>query len=202
MTKVKFCGMMREEDIKAVNELGPDYVGFIFAPKSRRYISPETAAAFKKMLRPDIKAVGVFVNADMKDILRLLDEGVIDMAQLHGSEDDEYIKTLKRSSGKAVIKAFGIGGRKDVLEAVSSPADIILLDTPGGGTGKGFDRKLIADLDIPYILAGGLTVDNVSSLITELHPFGVDVSSGIETDGAKDKDKMKAFMKEIRREAK
>lgn len=198
MTKVKFCGMMREEDIKAVNELGPDYVGFIFAPKSRRYVSPSKASAMKGMLADDIKAVGVFVDEDMAVVEDLLSQGIIDIAQLHGSETEQYIKTLKEHTGKPVIKAFGIASEEDVRAAEGSSADLILLDTPGGGTGRSFDRSLLKGIKRPYILAGGLAPDNVKQAIEELDPYAVDVSSGIETDKVKDSKKMKEFMQEIR----
>ena len=198
MTKAKFCGMMREEDLKAVNELHPDYIGFIFAPKSRRYVSPQKASSMKALLAEGIKAVGVFVDEDMSVVEDLLAQGIIDIAQLHGSEDEQYIRTLKEHSGRPVIKAFGIASYEDVKRAEASPADLILLDTPGGGTGRSFDRSLLKDIRRPYILAGGLSPDNVRQAVLKLRPYAVDVSSGIETDGSKDKTKMKEFMQEIK----
>ena len=198
MTKVKFCGMMREDDVAAVNELRPDYIGFIFAPESRRYVSPQKAASMKAMLSEDIKAVGVFVDEDITVVEDLLAQGIIDIAQLHGNEDEQYIRILKERTGKPVIKAFGIASAEDVRSAEASPADLILLDTPGGGTGRSFDRGLLKDISRPYILAGGLDPENVRAAAEDLHPYGVDVSSGIETDGVKDRTKMKLFMQEIK----
>ena len=198
MTKVKFCGMMREDDIAAVNELKPDYIGFVFALKSRRYVSPQKASFMKAMLAEDIKAVGVFVDEDITVVEDLLAQGIIDIAQLHGNEDEQYIRILKERTGKPVIKAFGIASAEDVRRAEASPADLILLDTPGGGTGRSFDRGLLKDISRPYILAGGLDPENVRAAAEDLHPYGVDVSSGIETDGVKDRTKMKLFMQEIK----
>lgn len=189
---------MREDDVAAVNELRPDYIGFIFAPESRRYVSPQKAASMKAMLSEDIKAVGVFVDEDITVVEDLLAQGIIDIAQLHGNEDEQYIRILKERTGKPVIKAFGIASAEDVRSAEASPADLILLDTPGGGTGRSFDRGLLKDISRPYILAGGLDPENVRAAAEDLHPYGVDVSSGIETDGVKDRTKMKLFMQEIK----
>ena len=197
MTRVKMCGMRRAEDIEAANRLMPEYIGFVFAPASRRYIAPEEAAALRQRLRPGIRAVGVFVDAKESAAARLLAEGVIDIAQLHGSEDGEYISRLRAVSGKPVIRAFRVKGEADLRAAEASAADMILLDA-GAGDGKTFDWSLLSSVSRPYFLAGGLTPENAAEAVKRFHPFAVDVSSGIETDGFKDYTKMRAFMRAVR----
>ena len=199
MTQVKLCGLRRPEDIEAANRLKPEYIGFVFASKSKRYVDPDTAASLKEALDPSIKAVGVFVNEDYSVVEYLLKKHVIDVAQLHGSESDEYINKLKKNTGKTVIRAFKITSQEDVDKAVKSPADYILLDA-GAGDGVTFDWSVVKDVERPFFLAGGLDPDNVSDAIKAVHPFAVDVSSGIETDGFKDTDKMTAFVTAVRKE--
>ena len=192
MTKIKFCGLKRIEDIKYANELKPDFVGFVFAPKSKRFVNADTARELKNLLDTEIKAVGVFVDEDINVVTKLLKDGIIDIAQLHGSEDEEYIKSLRAICDKPIIKAFTIVSKDDIKKANESTADYILLDS-GKGSGETFDWDLIKEVNRPYFLAGGLTLDNVENAVKTLHPFVVDVSSGIETDGFKDFDKMCRF---------
>ena len=198
MTRVKMCGLRRACDIEAANELRPDYVGFVFANGSKRYVSPEEAKVLRSMLDPGISVVGVFVDADPSFIEDILDSGTIDMIQLHGNEDGGYIDRLRSSSSAPIVKAFRIGDGMDVDEIMSCPADHIMLDS-GAGTGNVFDWNMIENMNRPYFLAGGLSADNVEEAIERLHPFAVDVSSGIETDGFKDKTKMAAFVAAVRR---
>lgn len=198
MTRVKLCGLTHPCDIEAANELCPEYIGFVFAPKSKRYVSPEKAAELKRILAPEILAVGVFVNEEPETVAAFLEEGVIDIAQLHGSESEEYIRQLRSLTGRPIIRAFRIDDAEDIRTAVQSSADYILLDSGAGGTGTAFDWSLIRDVTRPYFLAGGLTVGTVAEAIKALHPYAVDVSSGIETDGHKDKRKMKGFVQEVR----
>ena len=198
MTRIKMCGLRRACDIEAANELRPDYVGFVFANGSKRYVSLEEAKALRSMLDPGISAVGVFVDADPSFIEDILDSGTIDMIQLHGNEDGGYIDRLRSSSSVPIVKAFRIGDGMDVDEIMSCPADHIMLDS-GAGTGNVFDWNMIENMNRPYFLAGGLSADNVEEAIERLHPFAVDVSSGIETDGFKDKTKMAAFVAAVRR---
>lgn len=198
MTKIKLCGLTRPCDIQTANRLLPDYIGFVFAPKSRRYITPEQAAALRGLLNPDLTAVGVFVNEPPKTVAELLDRGVIDIAQLHGTEDEEYISTLRALTDKPLIKAFRIDTEQDIAAAENSTADYVLLDSGNGGTGTVFDWSLIRRLKRPYFLAGGLTADNVGGAVASLHPYAVDVSSGIETGGVKDEDKMTRFVHAVR----
>ena len=199
MTKIKFCGLTGDCDIDAANELRPEYVGFVFAPKSKRYVTPERAAELKRRLADGIKAVGVFVNDAPCHVAELLETGVIDIAQLHGSEDEEYIGHLRQLTGKPIIRAFRIKTAEDIAEAEKCTADHVLLDS-GAGTGEVFDWKLIKNMKRPYFLAGGLSPDNVENAVEQLTPYAVDVSSGIETDGVKDKVKMAAFAAAVRGE--
>ena len=199
MTKIKLCGLTRPNDIEAVNELMPEYIGFVFAKNSRRYISPEEASKLKKMLNPKIKAVGVFVNEKINTVASLLNKGVIDLAQLHGTEDDRYIEKLRSITFKPIIKAFQVRTSDDVMNAQSSKADFILLDS-GKGSGQSFDWELIKNISRPYFLAGGLDSENITTAVRSLKPYAVDLSSGIETDGVKDKKKMTAFTNAVRKE--
>lgn len=196
--KIKLCGLKRPCDIEAANKLKPDYIGFIFWAKSKRNISQETAAELKALLSPEIKAVGVFVDEEIEVVSSLLQHGIIDVAQLHGSESDSYIQTLREETGKPIFKAIKVRSKEDVLKAEVSIADEILLDA-GYGTGTSFDWSLLEGIRRPYILAGGLSSENVEEAIIKLHPYGVDVSSGIETDGLKDTEKMHNFVQTVRK---
>ena len=200
MTKIKLCGLSRPQDIQAANELRADYIGFVFARGSRRYVSPRQALTIKSLLSPQIHAVGVFVYEEIEKVARLLNSGVIDMAQLHGGEDEDYIRRLRGLTGKPIIQAFRITSDRDVLRAESSIADHVLLDS-GAGTGTTFDWALIRQIKRPYFLAGGLDIHNVKNAVDQLEPYAVDVSSGIETGGVKDPAKMAAFVAAVRKEA-
>lgn len=200
MTKIKLCGLSRPCDIAAANELKPEYIGFVFAPKSPRYVTPKKAAELKKLLSPDIKAVGVFVRENPETVADLLKCGVIDIAQLHGGEEESYIRQLREMTDKPIVKAFRIDTASDIADAKSSSADFVLLDSGNGGTGTAFDWELIQNVKRPYFLAGGLEPDNVKNAVKLLNPYAVDVSSGIETDGLKDKNKMAEFVAAVRKE--
>jgi len=199
MTVIKLCGLRRPLDIVAANGLKPDYIGFVFARKSKRYVEPEKAMELKQLLLSDIKAVGVFVNEELPVVADLLNKGVIDVAQLHGSESEEYVAELKKATGKPVIRAFKVAAAEDVESAVKSAADYILLDA-GAGDGVTFDWSIVKDVKRPFFLAGGLNPGNVADAVSAVHPYAVDVSSGIETDGFKDIDKMTAFVKAVRKD--
>ena len=198
MTRIKLCGLSRPCDIETANELRPDYIGFVFAPKSRRYVTVETAAELKSLLAPGIPAVGVFVDENPEMIATLLKSGVIDLAQLHGRESEEYLKELRKHTEKPVIRAFRVTSAGDIREAEESSADYILLDS-GAGSGTAFNWELLKGIKRPYFLAGGLHPGNVSEAVRALRPFAVDVSSGIETGGKKDPLKMEAFVKAVRK---
>ena len=196
--KIKLCGLRRPEDIEAANELHPDYIGFVFAKKSARYVSPEQAVSLRKLLHPDILAVGVFVNEQLKTVADLLSFGVIDMAQLHGGEDEAYMEALRRLTDSPLIKAFSVKGEEDIRSACASTAELVLLDAGEGGTGTAFDRELLQHMKRPYLLAGGLDASTVGEAVKRWRPYGVDVSSGIETEGFKDAEKMRAFVTCVR----
>lgn len=200
MTKIKLCGLTRECDIVAANRLRPEYVGFVFVPKSRRAVTRETAEHLKTLLSPEISAVGVFVNEPPERVAEFLECGLIEAAQLHGTEDEAYLSVLRRRTNRPLIKAFRIDTEQDAARAQRCSADLVLLDSGDGGTGTVFRWDLIRDLDRPYFLAGGLNPENVAEAMRALHPFAVDVSSGIETDGSKDIQKMEAFVRAVRSE--
>jgi phosphoribosylanthranilate isomerase len=197
MTLIKMCGLRRPEDIEAANELRPDYIGFVFFPGSRRYLPPEEAKKLRQRLAPGIRAVGVFVDEEPEAAARLLEDGTIDIAQLHGHEDEAYLERLRKLTGKPLIRAFRIRSAEDVRRAAASSAELILLDA-GAGDGKTFDWSLLREADRPYFLAGGLDPENVGRAVRELKPYAVDVSTGIETDGRKDPEKMRAFVNAVR----
>ncbi len=199
MTRIKLCGLSRPADIKIVNSLCPEYIGFVFYEKSSRYVTPEKAGELKSLLSDRIKAVGVFVDEPLEKIVDLLDLGIIDIAQLHGNENDEYIKRLRELSKRPVIKAFRIKSKEDIKKAEGSLADFILLDS-GQGSGEAFDWELLRDIKRDYFLAGGLDPNNVKDAVRILHPYAVDVSSGIEKDHIKDERLMAAFVSAVRKE--
>lgn len=199
MTEIKMCGMTSEGDVINANELKPDYIGFVFAKNSRRFVAPQRAQELKKLLDKDIKAVGVFVDENIETVSALIMDGTIDIAQLHGNEDDDYITLLREHTGKPVIKAFRIRSEQDVLRAEKSKADMILLDA-GAGDGKTFDWSLLKEIKRPYFLAGGLNPENAADAVKALKPYAVDVSTGIETNGVKDREKMTAFADAVRKE--
>ncbi len=198
MTRIKLCGLSRPCDVEAANALKPDYIGFVFASSSRRYVTPRQAAELKKLLSPEIAAVGVFVGEAPEIVAELLNSGVIDAAQLHGEEDGGYIRRLRQLTDRPLIRAFRIRTARDAEMAGSSRADYVLLDS-GAGTGNVFDWQLVQRIRRPYFLAGGLNPENAERAVKLLRPFAVDVSSGIETDGRKDRRKMAAFVAAVRR---
>ena len=190
-TKIKICGLRRREDILAVNEAKPDYCGFIIEfPSSFRSVTADEVRELVKELDPEIRPVGVFVNAPMELVRTLLDDGTLALAQLHGQEDESYIRELKTYTDKLIIKAFSIKTEADIKKAVRSEADYILLDQGAGGTGETFDWSLVPAIKRPWFLAGGLGCENLESAIHLLHPWAVDLSSSVETDGHKDPDKI------------
>lgn len=192
MTKIKFCGMTRPLDIAAANEVGPDYIGFVFAEESPRFVPPEAAKSLTDGLSPDIPVFGVFRGVSFEDIVDIAKMDFIDAIQLHGDESNRFVRLLRTFTGLPIVKAFAVGPSFDREEAYASEADMILLDS-GAGTGKTFDWELLKDFDREYILAGGLDPGNVGEAVARLHPAVVDTSSGIESDRRKDPEKMKQF---------
>lgn len=198
MVKIKICGIRRLEDIEIVNKYKPDYIGFVFAD-SKRKVSHELASQLKANLSPDIISVGVFVNESADEILKLYAEGIIDIAQLHGGESEDYIKYLKDNTNDElkIIKAIEMSEDEDLSEYDNSQADYLLLDS-GKGSGKTFDWRLIRkDLKKEFFLAGGINSGNVKEAIEEFNPFAIDLSSSLETDGYKDENKIKEIMEGI-----
>ena len=198
---IKICGLFREEDIDYVNEARPDYAGFVFA-ESRRKVSQEFAARLRHRLSDDIVPVGVFINAPFVDIAALYRENVIAIAQLHGTENDDYIARLKAASAE--------GGRKpvEVIKTVQSAeleqntpvaADYYLIDS-GAGSGRSFNWELLNSFKFekPWFLAGGVSLDNIEQAMA-FNPFALDISSGAETDGIKDREKIVQLVSMVRK---
>lgn len=197
MIKVKMCGLRREIDIEYANTLLPDFIGYVFAEKSRRYITPENAHKLTQILDTRIIPVGVFVDSPVEDVISLVKNNTVKIVQLHGSESEEYISEL-HAENITVIKAFIVKSDYDIQLANDSTADFVLLDA-GMGDGRTFNHRLLKNIARPYFLAGGLSPENIFDAV-KLNPYAVDVSSGIETDGFKDFDKMKKFTDTIRKD--
>lgn len=198
MVKIKICGLRRLEDVEIVNKYKPDYVGFVFAD-SKRKVSHEIASKMKDNLSSDIISVGVFVDAPQDEILELFNDDVIEIAQLHGREDEDYINRLKESTNNElkIIKAIEMSGDEDLSKYDNSPADYLLLDS-GKGSGKTFDWQLIrTDLKKEFFLAGGINSTNVKKAIEEFDPYAIDLSSSLETNDYKDENKIKEIMEAI-----
>ncbi len=193
MTKIKICGLYRPCDIDYVNEAAPDYCGFIIDfPESHRNVTPQQVRDLTRNLAPGIIPVGVLVDQPLEKAAELLQEGIIAAVQLHGREDEEYIAALRsRTAGKPIWKAFRIRGLSDLAAAAASAADQIILDN-GGGSGQSFDWSLTAAINRPFFLAGGLNPGNLAAAIRQAKPIGVDLSSGVETDRCKDRQKILA----------
>ncbi|WP_044915032.1 phosphoribosylanthranilate isomerase [Butyrivibrio sp. WCE2006] len=208
MTKIKFCGLRREQDITISNELRPDYIGFVFWEKSKRYVTFEEAKGLKQKLDKSIKAVGVFVDEEPEVVAEIANNKTIDIIQLHGHEDEEYIEKLRKMTDAKIIKAFQIRNVKGIesgggngenkkidrkIEQINnSSADMVLIDS-GQGTGKAFNWEILQKVTRPYFLAGGINIENIEEAI-QISPFAIDVSSGIETGGVKNEEKMKKIV--------
>lgn len=209
MTSIKICGLRTPEDARAVNAASPEMAGFIFDPSRRRYIDPGRAGEIRKALLPGIVPVGVFVNASPEEVLDAVRRSGVEAVQLHGSESPEYILRLRERLQQAfpcreirIIRAFRAECADDFVSAGECPADLILLDHGAGGTGERISwqglEKQFRTLRRPFLLAGGLNEANVQGAIRLLHPFGVDVSSGVKTDGKKDPVKIRRFVSAVR----
>jgi len=197
LTKIKICGLFRAEDIYFVNQAMPDYIGFVFA-KSRRQVSTEQAEQFRNKLDKGIIPVGVFVDEPVDNVALLLKSGIIEIAQLHGSEDEEYLLKLKTLTHKPIIKAVSVKTREDITMAQRSIADFLLFDQGKGGTGSTFDWNLIEKSVRPFFLAGGLNLENIEEALEKVNPYAVDLSSGVESDGMKDEAKIMEMVRRIR----
>lgn len=199
--KIKICGLKRNEDIEYVNEALPDYIGFVFS-KSRRQVTLQQAYDLKRDLNSRIKSVGVFVNEPQDMIAELAKNGIIDLAQLHGNEDNVYISKLReKTDGKVkIIKAISISNEFSIDQINEIDADFFLLDNGSGGTGKAFDYSLIKNkINDRIFLAGGINAGNIKNAVS-LNPYCIDVSSGAESDGIKDREKIIKLVRSIRDE--
>lgn len=199
MSKIKICGLKRPEDIQAANEIRPDFCGFVVeVERSSRCVTREQVRRLAEILDRQIRPVGVFADAPVELVAQLLEEGTLDMAQLHGNEDMAYIDKLRQHTGKAIIKAFSIRTSEDMENALACTSDYILLDHGTGGTGAGFDWSLTRSANRPFFLAGGLGPENLKKALEEINPWAVDLSSSLETNGYKDPDKMRAAVEIVR----
>lgn len=201
MTKIKICGLFRPCDIDYVNEAKPDYCGFIINfPKSHRNVTPDQVRSLRERLDNAVTPVGVFVNQPPGTVAQLLNDGTISVAQLHGNEDEQYIAALRAlAPGGMIWKAFKIRAKDDLAAAMASTADMVLLDS-GQGSGQTFDWSLTAGAERPFLLAGGLTPENIPQAVNSVRPWGLDLSSGVETDKEKDREKILAAVAAARKE--
>ncbi|MBQ3835010.1 MAG: phosphoribosylanthranilate isomerase [Elusimicrobia bacterium] len=193
--KIKICGLFRTEDIDFVNEAKPDFVGFVFA-ESHRQVSKETAEKLKNKLDKNISTVGVFVNEDINNIVEICNANIIDFVQLHGDEDDKYISELRKVCNKKIIKAVKVKNGEDIIRWRNCQADWLMFDA-GMGEGKSFDWNILKNFIRPYFLAGGINESNIDEAI-KLNPYCIDVSSGVETNKVKDKQKILNIVKVVK----
>jgi phosphoribosylanthranilate isomerase len=209
-TRIKICGISRFEDAEYINEAMPDYAGFVFVPESRRYVTPERAAELRAAIDPRVVTVGVFRDAEIPFVAGLVRDGTIGAVQLHGAEDDAYIMKLKEALAAAhsadvpIIKAIRVVNAESF--ARDFPADFLLFDNGSGGTGERFDLGLLDAARAEgqcagraFFLAGGIDISNVEEALAR-EPYGIDVSSGAETDGTKDRAKILALVRAVRKE--
>ena len=202
--RIKICGLMRPEDILYVNRVRADYAGFILAEGRRRTLDRERVKELAADLAPGILKTGVFVNQDPDWIAETVRITGIDAVQLHGSETEKEIlylrKLLDEGPGKQcrIVRAFRVEGPEDIPRAEESSADLVLLDHGAGGSGEAFDWSLAGKAGRPFFLAGGLDAENVQEAIRLLKPWAVDVSSGVETGGKKDPEKIRKFTEAVR----
>jgi phosphoribosylanthranilate isomerase len=201
MTKIKICGITEPREIEYANELMPDFIGFVFAP-SKRQVSQEAAAFLKSGLCKEIKSVGVFVNQDIQTIAALCSQKVIDIVQLHGDEDAVYLYALQQAVKNPIIRAVRVQSEADIQNVLFTKADYILFDTykkgSAGGTGEAFNWHLAAAFPRSFFLAGGLCQENLKEAIRTCNPFCADISSGAETNGKKDRQKMQSLIEIVR----
>ena len=196
MKKIKICGLKRREDIEYVNKYQPDYIGFVFAGKKRK-LTYDQVVDLKKYLTSSIQVVGVFVNEDISFVEKLVREHVIDLVQLHGQEDQKYIQALKEKVDVPIIKAIQIKNEDSFNEHYD--VDYYLYDHGTGGTGESFDWSMLKEIDKPVFLAGGINLLNIDDALKK-NVYALDVSSGVETDGFKDEEKIKKIVRRVRNE--
>ncbi len=201
--KLKLCGLRFPEDVTMINEYGPDYIGFVFAGTKRR-ITPEAAAELGGLLNSGIKKVGVFVNEPPEALALTAKTANLNAVQLHGNENEEYIQAVRKIYDGEIWKAVRVRCPMDVTEAQGLSADMLLYDSfvqgEYGGSGKRADLSAIlsAKPEKPFFLAGGLNAQNLEEILASIRPYGLDISSGFETDGKKDRHKLKALMNALK----
>jgi len=193
LTKVKICGLTTKEAVEAAVNSGADYIGFVFA-KSKRQVGIKQASHLAQFIPKTVQKVGVFVSPTLMELQEAIVKVPLDLVQIHGEFSDEDFEKLDVPS----IRAISV---EKTLEEIETKADFLLFDAPLAGSGKTFDWELLKDENIekPYFLAGGLTVDNVKQAITFFRPYAVDVSSGVETDGKKDLLKIMRFIESVKK---
>ncbi|MEI0525839.1 phosphoribosylanthranilate isomerase [Brachyspira murdochii] len=202
---IKTCGLFREEDIDYANKLDADYIGFVFASGSKREVDDSLAYKLKRKLKNTIKAVGVFRDNSIDFITYLFNENIIDLVQLHGKEDNDFLDNLKSKINADIIKAISIKDEHSINHSFIS--DFILLDSSNAGSGNSFDWKFLKnkldndknfkkEFNTKYFLAGGININNIKEAL-ELNPYCIDLSSGLEVNGVKDFNKMKSIIDEV-----
>jgi phosphoribosylanthranilate isomerase len=200
MPKIKICGLFREQDVEFANEAKPDFIGFVLAEKSRRFVDFKQAENLRKNLAEEIISVGVFVNAKIDDIVSLHKSGIVSMVQLHGGETDEYIENLRNRCEAKIIRALNLSAPFFAAASLEGNCHYTLLDSKSPGSGHAFDWESLRNIDLSknVFLAGGVNLENIKEAM-EFNPFAVDVSSGAETGGAKDREKILKLVKAVRR---
>lgn len=203
MTRIKICGMRRVDDILYVNKYRPDYAGFILSEGFKRTVDIDTFYDLELLLNKEIKRVGVFVNEPIENILKCFAQK-LDVIQLHGEENAEYISKLRENCDCEIWKAVRVKYVDDIAKADALPVHKLLIDSFSagsyGGTGKRVDLDVFSNVSIskPFFLAGGLNEDNICYAMEKVQPYGVDFSSSVETDGFKDENKIKRIVETIR----
>ena len=192
MTKVKICGLSTKGAVETAVSAGADYIGFVFAP-SKRQVTLEEATELAKLIPVNVKKVGVFVSPSRSELLEVIEKVGLDLVQVHGRVADDLFDDLPCAS----IQAVQVDGNGHVP---NSQADYLLFDAPVAGSGRTFDWGQLdtTDLSQPFFIAGGLNEDNVEEAIQHFTPFAVDVSSGVETDGQKDHEKIRRFIERVK----
>ena len=192
MTKVKICGLSTASAVETACQTGADYIGFVFA-ESRRRVSLEQAQKLAALVPPAVQKVGVFVSPSLSELRKAISVANLDLVQIHGDFDEELLTQI----GRPVIRAYQVKGE---LKEFSQQVDYLLFDAPLAGSGQTFDWQVFDESQIhqPFFIAGGLNAGNVQEAIQHFAPYAVDVSSGVETDGQKDLEKIKEFIERVK----
>lgn len=202
--KIKICGLRSSEDVSYVNLFMPDYAGFILAPGFRRTVAIEDAKFFASKINKGISKVGIFLDQPVESVAYHADYVGLDIIQLHGNEDNDYISALRKITDAEIWNVFKVKNTEEIENSLASSADMILFDTYmpdiAGGTGKKVNTEILKQCNInrDYILAGGIDTENLAEILDGISPYGIDVSSGVETNGIKDVEKIGKIIKQIR----